>query len=199
MKSINPYLFSAIYDWLTATDLNPHLVVDVTQPGVVVPIEYVTEQYIVLSIYHRYVRDMQIDDDEISFYTKFNGKEDLVAVPYKAMLSLVFPDADNEFPLGFWIASTKLSFDSIFASPQELSAILNDVNKLKATIVEGVDEKKEDSKNITFSLDDSAKESDDSDADKNASTGKKTRSSTTKKSTAKKSTKSKEKPDFTII
>ncbi|MEA8702204.1 ClpXP protease specificity-enhancing factor SspB [Klebsiella pneumoniae] len=35
-----PYLLRAFYDWLLDNQLTPHLVVDVTLPGVLVPMEY---------------------------------------------------------------------------------------------------------------------------------------------------------------
>ena len=35
-----PYLLRAFYEWLLDNQLTPHLVVDVTLPGVMVPMEY---------------------------------------------------------------------------------------------------------------------------------------------------------------
>ena len=35
-----PYLLRAFYEWLLDNQLTPHLVVDVTLPGVLVPMEY---------------------------------------------------------------------------------------------------------------------------------------------------------------
>ena len=38
-----PYLLRAFYEWLLDNQLTPHLVVDVTLPGVLVPMEYARE------------------------------------------------------------------------------------------------------------------------------------------------------------
>ncbi len=40
--SRRPYLLRAFYEWLLDNQLTLHLVVDVTLPGVQVPMEYVT-------------------------------------------------------------------------------------------------------------------------------------------------------------
>ena len=45
-----PYLLRAFYDWLLDNQLTPHLVVDVTVPGVQVPMEYVKNNEIVLVV-----------------------------------------------------------------------------------------------------------------------------------------------------
>jgi stringent starvation protein B len=45
-----PYLLRAFYEWLLDNQLTPHLVVDVTLPGVLVPMEYARDGQIVLNI-----------------------------------------------------------------------------------------------------------------------------------------------------
>ena len=45
-----PYLLRAFYEWLLDNQLTPHLVVDVTLPGVQVPMEYARDGQIVLNI-----------------------------------------------------------------------------------------------------------------------------------------------------
>lgn len=44
-----PYLLRAFYEWLLDNQLTPHLVVDVTLPGVQVPMEYARDGQIVLN------------------------------------------------------------------------------------------------------------------------------------------------------
>ena len=50
-----PYLLRAFYEWLLDNQLTPHLVVDVTLPGVLVPMEYARDGQIVLNIAPRAV------------------------------------------------------------------------------------------------------------------------------------------------
>ncbi|MFQ8718567.1 MAG: ClpXP protease specificity-enhancing factor SspB [Enterobacter hormaechei] len=47
-----PYLLRAFYEWLLDNQLTPHLVVDVTLPGVLVPMEYARDGQIVLNLRH---------------------------------------------------------------------------------------------------------------------------------------------------
>ena len=51
-----PYLLRAFYEWLLDNQLTPHLVVDVTLPGVQVPMEYARDGQIVLNIAPRMMR-----------------------------------------------------------------------------------------------------------------------------------------------
>lgn len=50
-----PYLLRAFYEWLLDNQLTPHPVVDVTLPGVQVPMEYARDGQIVLNIAPRAV------------------------------------------------------------------------------------------------------------------------------------------------
>ena len=61
-----PYLLRAFYEWLLDNQLTPHLVVDVTLPGVQVPMEYARDGQIVLNIEPEaaYDEDTSIMNDE---------------------------------------------------------------------------------------------------------------------------------------
>ena len=50
LKSLKPYLFTAYYDWLINNKITPHLLVDAKMPGVRVPVEYVNDGRIILSL-----------------------------------------------------------------------------------------------------------------------------------------------------
>lgn len=62
-----PYLLRAFYDWLLDNQLTPHLVVDVTLPGVLVPMEYARDGQIVLNIAPRAVGNLELANDEVRF------------------------------------------------------------------------------------------------------------------------------------
>ena len=59
-----PYLLRAFYEWLLDNQLTPHLVVDVTLPGVQVPMEYARDGQIVLNIAPRAVGNLELANDE---------------------------------------------------------------------------------------------------------------------------------------
>lgn len=68
-----PYLLRAFYEWLLDNQLTPHLVVDVTLPGVLVPMEYARDGQIVLNIAPRAVGNLELANDEVRFNARFGG------------------------------------------------------------------------------------------------------------------------------
>ena len=58
-----PYLLRAFYEWLLDNQLTPHLVVDVTLPGVQVPMDYARDGQIVLNIAPRAVGNLELAID----------------------------------------------------------------------------------------------------------------------------------------
>ena len=76
-----PYLLRAFYEWLLDNQLTPHLVVDVTLPGVQVPMEYARDGQIVLNIAPRAVGNLELANDEVRFNARFGGIPRQVSVP----------------------------------------------------------------------------------------------------------------------
>ena len=68
-----PYLLRAFYEWLLDNQLTPHLVVDVTLPGVQVPMEYARDGQIVLNIAPRAVGNLELANDEVRFNARCGG------------------------------------------------------------------------------------------------------------------------------
>jgi len=83
-----PYLLRAFYEWLLDNQLTPHLVVDVTLPGVQVPMEYARDGQIVLNIAPREVGNLELSNDEVSFNARFGGVPRQVSVPLAAVLAV---------------------------------------------------------------------------------------------------------------
>ena len=83
-----PYLLRAFYEWLLDNQLTPHLVVDVTLPGVLVPMEYARDGQIVLNIAPRAVGNLELANDEVRFNARFGGVPRQVAVPLAAVLAI---------------------------------------------------------------------------------------------------------------
>ena len=80
-----PYLLRAFYEWLLDNQLTPHLVVDVTLPGVQVPMEYARDGQIVLNIAPRAVGNLELANDEVRFNARFGGIPRQVSVPLAAV------------------------------------------------------------------------------------------------------------------
>ncbi len=83
-----PYLLRAFYEWLLDNQLTPHLVVDVTLPGVHVPMEYARDGQIVLNIAPRAVGNLELANNEVTFNARFGGVPRQVYVPMAAVLAI---------------------------------------------------------------------------------------------------------------
>ncbi|HEX4500935.1 MAG TPA: ClpXP protease specificity-enhancing factor [Scandinavium sp.] len=83
-----PYLLRAFYEWLLDNQLTPHLVVDVTLPGVRVPMEYARDGQIVLNIAPRAVGNLELSNDDVRFNARFGGVPRQVEVPLAAVLAI---------------------------------------------------------------------------------------------------------------
>ena len=78
-----PYLLRAFYEWLLDNQ-----VVDVTLPGVLVPMEYARDGQIVLNIAPRAVGNLELANDEVRFNARFGGVPRQVSVPLAAVLAI---------------------------------------------------------------------------------------------------------------
>lgn len=88
MTPKRPYLLRALYEWISDNELTPHLVVDATIVGTVVPQDFVSEGQIVLNISSTAVQGLQLADDEVRFNARFGGKPMQVIVPMTAVLAI---------------------------------------------------------------------------------------------------------------
>lgn len=88
MSPRRPYLLRAFYDWLLDNQLTPHLVVDITMPGVMVPMEFARDGQIVLNIAPRAVGNLELSNDDVRFNARFGGVSRNVFVPIAAVLAI---------------------------------------------------------------------------------------------------------------
>lgn len=85
MKSSRPYFLRALREWIADNQLTPHLMVDATRPGVVVPQQYVKEGKIVLNIADEAVQDLSMTNDWVTFDARFSGVPHRVRLPVIAI------------------------------------------------------------------------------------------------------------------
>ncbi|AAV81263.1 ClpXP protease specificity-enhancing factor [Idiomarina loihiensis] len=88
MTPKRPYLLRALYEWIVDNDLTPHLVVDATIVGTVVPQNFVSEGQIVLNISPTAVQGLQLAHHEVRFNARFGGQPMQVIVPMTAALAI---------------------------------------------------------------------------------------------------------------
>lgn len=88
MTPRRPYLLRAFYDWLLDNQLTPHLVVDVSIPGISVPMEFARDGQIILNIAPHAVGNLELGNDIIRFNARFGGIPRQVLVPLAAVLAI---------------------------------------------------------------------------------------------------------------
>lgn len=85
--STKPYLIRAIFEWCADSGYTPYLSVKVDQ-NTRVPMEYVKNGEIVLSIGQQATRNLTIGNDMVQFSARFNGVSREIAVPIYAVQSI---------------------------------------------------------------------------------------------------------------
>lgn len=187
MTSLYPHLFKAFYDWLIENDINLKILVDTSNPQVVVPSSYIVDNHIVLSVYHLYISKLEIGKESISFYTRFKGKSEYIVVPYDAMVDFIFSENNMAIPIQGMINMFKanLLMEGFIDEDEDEDELDGEETPNKAKSA------------ISFSLEDSADESSESDEPKVTEEEEKSEnpSETPEKITPKKPSK----PDFTFV
>jgi stringent starvation protein B len=85
--STKPYLIRAIYEWCADSSFTPYLNVKVDQ-NTRVPLEYVKNGEIVLSMSQQATRNLTIGNELIQFSARFNGVSREITVPIYAVQSV---------------------------------------------------------------------------------------------------------------
>lgn len=111
LKSLKPYLFTAYYDWLIDNKITPHLLVDAKMPGVRVPVEYVKDGRIILSLLPSAIADYECTPKGISFKARFKGKSEDIYIPFHAMEQLIALESGSALPIGTALEQLDLAPD----------------------------------------------------------------------------------------
>ena len=85
--STKPYLIRAIYEWCADSSFTPYLNVKVDQ-NTRVPMEYVKNGEIVLSMSQQATRNLTIGNELIQFSARFNGVSREITIPIYAVQSV---------------------------------------------------------------------------------------------------------------
>jgi len=88
---VNPsrsYLLRGLYEWLVDNQCTPHIVVDTTFKGVIVPEQFVSDGQIVLNINETAVQNLSLSKHAVSFSARFGGVPMNVFVPMVAVVAI---------------------------------------------------------------------------------------------------------------
>ena len=88
MRSNQPYLLRAFYDWIVDNQCTPYIIVDAFHEGTEVPQEFVKGGQIVLNIAPRAVTNFDMSRDTITFSTRFGGVPVELFLPFSAVLGI---------------------------------------------------------------------------------------------------------------
>lgn len=99
--STKPYLVRAIYDWCCDSGLTPYLAVKVNS-NTRVPLSFVKDGEIVISLGVDAVKDLHLGSDYISCEARFGGVAHAVTVPLDAVAGIFAKESGQGlvFPVG---------------------------------------------------------------------------------------------------
>ncbi|WP_180022870.1 ClpXP protease specificity-enhancing factor [Acinetobacter sp. YH16044] len=111
-----PYLTRALYEWICENQLTPYLLVDATQNGTMVPVQYIQNGQIVLNIAPHATHALHMSNETITFSARFGGVSQNLYIPFSAVLGIY----------------ARENGQGMFFDPQEYEGIQNDQNALKS-------------------------------------------------------------------
>ena len=88
MVPIKPYLLRAAFEWALDSGYTPHILVNATVYGVVVPTEHIEDGRIVLNVHPDATSNLLIGDETVEFSARFSGRPFAVKIPLAAILGL---------------------------------------------------------------------------------------------------------------
>ncbi|HEY9037027.1 MAG TPA: ClpXP protease specificity-enhancing factor [Pseudomonadales bacterium] len=88
MNSSKPYLLRALHEWIVDNGCTPHILVDVTVAGVMVPPGYATDDRMVLNVSPTAVRHLVMDNSSVAFNARFGGSPYDIYVPMASILGV---------------------------------------------------------------------------------------------------------------
>jgi len=88
MTSNRPYILRALHEWIIDNGMTPYVLVNAGVAGVEVPEEYVQDGRVVLNISPGAVRDLDLDNEFVSFSARFGGTPTQVFLPVQAILAV---------------------------------------------------------------------------------------------------------------
>jgi stringent starvation protein B len=87
-QSKRPYLVRAMHEWMVDNGHTPHIVIDVSIDGVIVPTEHVKDGKIILNVSDPAAHNLKMANSAISFRARFSGVAFDVWVPIGSVLGI---------------------------------------------------------------------------------------------------------------
>lgn len=96
-----PYLLRAFYEWIVDNGMTPHIMVDARSPKVKVPRQFVKDGSIVLNVSMTAANNLLMDNDQVTFNARFNGKAMAIWLPIWSIMAIYARETHDglNFPL----------------------------------------------------------------------------------------------------
>ncbi len=101
MTPSRAYLLRALHEWILDNNSTPHMVVDATICGVMVPERFISDGQIVLNIAPSAVQSLSLGDDAVEFNARFGGVPMHVYVPILAVMAIYAKESGEGMGFGF--------------------------------------------------------------------------------------------------
>jgi len=88
MTPSKPYIVRAIYEWIADNSCTPHIAIDTSAPGVIIPKQHMANDNLVLNISASAVAGLRIGNDAIEFKARFGGVSHNLYIPIAAVLGI---------------------------------------------------------------------------------------------------------------
>ena len=88
MTTSKPYLIRSINEWIIDNGMTPHLLVDTSISGTIVPEQFVEDNKVVLNIALSATQSLVLGNELISFSARFSGKPYLIQIPIPAVRAI---------------------------------------------------------------------------------------------------------------
>ncbi len=88
MVAVTPYLIRAYHQWMEDSGFTAHILVDCSNPSVVVPTQFIQQDRIVLNIASTATQSLNLLNESISFKARFSGQSIDVYIPIESVLSI---------------------------------------------------------------------------------------------------------------
>lgn len=96
LSPTRPYIVRALHHWMEDNFLTPYLMVDTSQPNVDVPTEHIQDGRIVLNLSTQATGNLEIANDFIHFFARFNGVSREIWVPMPAIIGIYAKEDNNQ-------------------------------------------------------------------------------------------------------
>ena len=83
--SESPYILRGLVDWIIGEGFSPHIIIDTTAEGLIIPENHGKNSQITLNISPTAVKSFSIFDNYISFHARFSGVSEAVKVPINSI------------------------------------------------------------------------------------------------------------------